>query len=367
MHYKDLTIRNFRGIKDLTLPELGRVNLLAGKNNTGKSSVLEAVRLHAQNGDRLAIYGILRLRDGNIGPWEYTSDYVEPDSAYELSTLFRGFPTLADEFRPIRISARGKSSDMKLKLDVGWELDKRDAGDRRILSGDITPLPSGPDDVPVLRVATGTGFNVYLLEAFINPFRHQVSHGPTIKELVPCQMVSSNSGRSMYGIGRLWEKIALTDYERNVVDALRILDENIEGFSVIGQGRSRAMVRAKSIDHPVPLSSFGDGMNRMLRIMLSLVNARGGVLLVDEFENGLHYSAQIDAWRMVFKLARDLDVQVFATTHSWDAISAFQKAAGECEDAGVLIRLNRRWGEVIPTVYPEDELAMVDKYRIEVR
>ena len=64
-------------------------------------------------------------------------------------------------------------------------------------------------------------------------------------------------------------------------------------------------------------------------IVLSLVNARGGVLLIDEFENGLHYSVQLDAWRMIFNLAQSLNVQVFATTHSWDAVESFQTAAAE--------------------------------------
>ena len=108
-------------------------------------------------------------------------------------------------------------------------------------------------------------------------------------------------------------------------------------------------------------------MNRMLSIMLSLINAAGGILLVDEFENGLHYSVQPDAWRMVFKLVRDLDVQVFTTTHSRDAISSFQEVAAECEDLGVLIRLNRRGDDIIPVVYSEDELAIANRHAIEVR
>ena len=101
--------------------------------------------------------------------------------------------------------------------------------------------------------------------------------------------------------------------------------------------------------------------------MLSLVNARGGLLLIDELENGLHYSVQLDAWRMIFKLARKLDVQVFATSHSWDAVETFQKAAAETPEEGALLRLTRRGDNIIPTVFVEEELSVATRHKIEVR
>ena len=69
---------------------------------------------------------------------------------------------------------------------------------------------------------------------------------------------------------------------------------------------------------PVPLGSMGDGMLRVLQIILKVFSAQGGFLLIDEFENGLHYSVQEKIWALIFKLAEQLNIQVFATTHSWD-------------------------------------------------
>jgi predicted ATP-dependent endonuclease of OLD family len=108
-------------------------------------------------------------------------------------------------------------------------------------------------------------------------------------------------------------------------------------------------------------------MNRLFGIILSLVNAKDGLLLIDEFENGMHYTVQTDAWRAVFKLASRLDIQVVATSHSWDAIEAFQKAASESPEDGVLIRLTRKGDDIVPTVFREDELAIATRDRIEVR
>jgi len=81
----------------------------------------------------------------------------------------------------------------------------------------------------------------------------------------------------------------------------------------------------------------------------------------------MHHTAQADVWRAVFRLSKKLNAQVFATSHSWDSIEAFQKAAAEDSEEGVLIRLSRRGDEVIPTLFREDELAVVTREHIEVR
>ena len=132
-------------------------------------------------------------------------------------------------------------------------------------------------------------------------------------------------------------------------------------------GRRTAFVRTKDIRRPIPLRLFGDGMNRLFAIILALVSARGRLMLVDEFENGLHHTAQLNAWRTIFRLAQTLDIQVFATTHSWDTIEAFQRAAVESPDTGVLLRLSRSGDEIVPTVFVEKEVTVATRDRIEVR
>jgi len=72
-------------------------------------------------------------------------------------------------------------------------------------------------------------------------------------------------------------------------------------------------------------------------------------------------------WRLIFQMARRLNVQVFATTHSWDCIEAFQEAAQEDEFAGMLIRLQDRDGQITPTLFDERELSIVTRRQLEVR
>ena len=109
-------------------------------------------------------------------------------------------------------------------------------------------------------------------------------------------------------------------------------------------------------------------MLRAPGISLALVNARNGILLIDEFENGLYYTVQPDIWRLIFQVARRLNIQVFATTHSWDCIEAFQLAAKEeHQEEGYLIRLEYIQDKVTATVFDESKLGIATREHIEVR
>jgi predicted ATPase len=130
-----------------------------------------------------------------------------------------------------------------------------------------------------------------------------------------------------------------------------------------------AFVKLKGSSVPVSMSSQGEGVNRLLGIALGLVNARGGMLLVDEIENGIHYSVQPQLWRLILATARDLSVQVFATTHSWDAVEGLRSAIGDpMGDEVVLINVNRRFDRLQATIFDQDELKLAtEPSRIEVR
>ena len=119
-----------------------------------------------------------------------------------------------------------------------------------------------------------------------------------------------------------------------------------------------------------PLRSMGDGVNRILTIILAMVNAENGYLLIDEFENGLHYSVQEQLWKIIFQTAKILNVQVFATTHSNDCIRSFGNVlnSGDYDsDSGKLIRLDRKGDEVFDTDFNAEELHTANVQNIEIR
>jgi predicted ATPase len=189
---------------------------------------------------------------------------------------------------------------------------------------------------------------------------------------IPCQYVPA-TGLAPEDAVRLWDGIVLTEHEDTCLQALRIIEPDIDRVALMdvpgpdGRVERAPHVSRKSRRQPEPLRSLGEGMNRLFDIMLGMTNARGGRLLIDEIENGLHYSIHEQLWRHVFEVASTLDVQVFATTHSWGCIDAFQAAARAHPDEGMLIRLDRRESESIAYLFDEDELAVVSEQAIEVR
>lgn len=114
---------------------------------------------------------------------------------------------------------------------------------------------------------------------------------------------------------------------------------------------------------------MGDGINRILTIILALVNSKDGYLLIDEFENGLHYSVQEKLWEIIFKLSNILNVQVFATCHSLDSIKSFEKILNinTDNDNSKLIRLDNKNGKIIQEEFNADELNIATNQNIEIR
>jgi len=152
---------------------------------------------------------------------------------------------------------------------------------------------------------------------------------------------------------------------------MHIIELDVEKINLIGQERKSAripIVKVRNVPEPIPLRSLGEGMTRLFGIVLALVNARDGLLLVDEVDSGLHYTVHPALWRLVFQIAAQLNVQVFATTHSWDCIEGFQQAAQEMEGAGgMLIRLERRQGHIVPILFDTSRLSIATRQEIEVR
>ena len=356
-----VTIERFRTFRKLHVQGLGLVNLIVGKNNTGKSSFLEAVRILATDAALGELQTILRDRE------EYATGPEAERSPRSLrySGLFHGCREISERPEPFRISAHGSIHPKEVSIRIGWFSRARDDQGNLQYEEHHTDEPEGEASV---EITTSDGTRIHQLQ---NPRIATFLLNRRSNKGVPCFFIGPHSGANTAELGTLWDGIALSDSEEEVVQALRIIDPYISKVTMVGGDGSRmqrtAYVRTEALPRPVPLRLFGDGMNRLFAIILALVNARLGLMLIDEFENGLHYSIQMSTWRTVFRLAKKLDTQVFATTHSWDTISAFQQAAAESRDTGVLLRLARRGDEILPTVFEKEEVAIATRERIEVR
>ena len=376
----DLRIQNFRGIKDITIPRLGQVTLLVGRNGAGKTTVLEAVRAYASQGRYYVMFELLGERgeltrivdDG--GNRKFEIDWTSLFHGWEVSlhnSISIGPTTSGDQLRvetsaltetqaarlarispgvleynyPLALKAVFRNSE---SVWPGWVVSSNDTAARNLAVHSTSGLQcpsnrSNLDDTPLPP--------------------------PLICEVLGPDLLDNSD------VARFWDKVALTDYEDHALRALRLIfGDKIDGVAMIGDGTGgsragrRAMVRLKGREKPIPLRSLGDGASRLFGVALALANCRGGFLLIDEAENGIHHRLQGDFWRMVLQSAQDNDVQVIATTHSLDCVRGFAQAVMEHETSkGVLVRIDDYRGSLRAVEYSDKNLRVAAEQGMEVR
>lgn len=358
-----LEIAGFRAFSRLVFRRLGEVNLIVGKNSAGKTSVLEALRLYAEGGASRTIQGILNGRDLlEFGAQRGGADLIERlDLAFEQLFHRKADGVPGDM---IRIGPFSGASPVLVIKRVLTHSSADPTGEQETLLADD---PGAPDAEPALRVEVGSR---RAMTVPLSRFEAS-SRWRGWSEIAPEVSVYPD-GADSGDLSDLWDKVALTELEEAVLDALRIIEPGVERLSFVSHsnGYDRIpVVKVAGSARPFPLRNLGDGMSRLLDLALSMVNAQHGFLLVDEIENGIHYSVQPDLWRLIFRTAARLNVQVFATTHSWDCIKAFQEvASSEPEIEGMVHRLERRQDGTVGVVdIAEDDLAIVARNQIEIR
>jgi AAA15 family ATPase/GTPase len=378
---KSLVVKNFRSLADFEVAKLGRVNLIVGKNNSGKSSVLEALRIYAGNAHQELLEKIAQGHDEKHFLDKNVKEGIEVSLPYEDLFTGRKFPK---EEKPIVIGELENENALKIYHVYRVEKDyiatdeegnketiKRpvkithlELTDHRRILGEGLLIKKKGD-------AVGIDFNV------ISPdFRRFATvDNPLPCSFIPTQLISMNE------LASDWDSIALTEAEETVKDAMKIILPEFENLIFVNDstyGESKAIrriakVKIKGLSHPVALNSLGDGMLRILQFVLKIFPAKGGFFLIDEFENGLHYTVQEKIWELLFDMAQKLDIQVFATTHSWDCIESFSKVAIDRKDVdGVLFRVGKSVrdsdrGRVIATVFDEEALYSITQSDVEVR
>lgn len=377
-----LSIKNYRNLKDLQIDSLGRVNLIAGKNNTGKTSLLEAVSLYAYKGSLHWVDSLLRRRGEFYSSLENSLEnnqksyaslfYKREVKPYGNNRLLIG-PKENVEY-PNDEKFLQNTLNIRFAILHKTESVLKDEATNETLTRTLWKVLEDEEmeEGLTLRIGLKVMFDkkggAYKLDEldrqndiiyFINK-----SNSPVNIQFVR----TSNTDEE---IAQAWDRIASTDKEKYLVDALMLIEKDIKSLDFIKDESShnerRAVVRIR--DNRLPLKSMGDGMNRILTIILALTNSENGYLLIDEFENGLHYTVQEDLWRMIFKLANELNVQVFATTHSNDCIRAFENVLNSegNQDKGQFLRLDKIKEEIIATLYTPSELKTATEHFIEVR
>ena len=353
-----VTIHQFRGLRDLELKDLGRINLLVGLNNSGKTSVLEALSVYCHPLDikvwlstanqREQDIGVYRIRLLDAIKWLFThnsASIVEPDKPIILisSTGLFSVKKLIASYEEMEQISLSEESNIR-NISNEEEIENEDTP--RVKKGIKLKIEVFADDGYQLSLfgeppACITDFLLWEDERF---YRLPGKREPSLKTSV----VTPSSHRSEVGQFRLLSEATFQNFKADVIQLLKQIDNNISDIEILLPPESISSRFNIYIQHKklglAPVSTFCDGIRRLLHIALKLASVKGGILLIDELESTIHTEALQSSFQWLVKWCTEMDVQLFATTHSLEAVDALLEVTESDSDL-VLYRLEPKEGK----------------------
>lgn len=295
--FNSITINNYRGLRYARIENLTRINIFFGKNNCGKTSVLEAILLVAgQSNPSLpfkanALRGINRLSEQTT-----TIDFYGADPKNIISVSANGNPN-----RELRIEMiRPYSQNLNLNdLNSG----NSDVGQKQF--GLEAKYWLNGDDID------------YTSRFIVSEDNSEVGRNVIDKrysEDLKCLLIGAHSYK--YDIIESFSKVVKNKSEQDIFNILRIIEPHLKDIQLVDSD----LMADVGFPQRLPINVLGDGFRKVLRIILSIYEYANGIVLIDEMDNGLHHSVMQRLWEAIFDAAKKYNVQIFATTHSIDLL-----------------------------------------------
>ena len=356
MKLTKLTIQNFRGIQTLDIKDFQRVNLLVGRNNCGKTSVLEALFLISGMSNPQSPVNIHFLRD--LG-------FIEGE---DFSYLFFNFDLNQLPQIAATVEVREKPRSLTIKpLYANYisanekELQKKNLGQFSDQAINVT--------TSTLQFMEGIQLDfkedqrlghaeVYLKEG---QFKFSSSFSDLYNESLRCIFLVNRIGIRQPDIYKRLDRLRV---QKSLQEIISVLKEIESGLSDVHLGANDIIYADIGLDKLIPINLLGDGIRHLLTILSAVFEAKNGILLIDEIENGFHYTSLKTLWKAVCRAAQDFNVQIFATTHSYECIEAF--ANSEFSEIA-LYRIDRTAGKHQAFFYSAEVLRAGIEREFEVR
>jgi ABC-type branched-subunit amino acid transport system ATPase component len=369
-----LQIEGFRAFSQYTVEDLGRINLFVGRNNSGKTTILEAAELLLVGDSPDAVIGCA-MRRGEI---YVQKEHDRPGRYVDVSHLFYGHtPEVGARFHitgtedgaPLSLECRvepierGESIQQSFPFDIDKQPYRGERGFEPVLS---LSIQSGPEKEPCLLPMALSGAVSYDAVRRLSP-------RPS-REEKPVSFVRTEALDAVE-LQEFWDSIALTEEEANVIESLRILEPRLERIAFLGSRSYRfgpssggIFLRLAHLEKRIPLGSLGDGMRHLLTLSLAVGHAPRGFVMVDEIDTGLHHSVMSDMWRVLIASAERLDAQLFVTTHSLDCVRSLAWLAYTQPELCKGVRMHRVDSERSRTVvYAPKEISIAAEQHVEMR
>ena len=325
---ESLAVENYRSFESYRIDRLATVNLLVGRNNCGKTSLLEAVDFVAAKGSLASLVRTAIRRNEMVAAFD--EDALTPHEYLpEMSHFFHGHAAGHESQFVIDAATSGSFCVSIFKISMGENTAGRPQG-----SNGEMQVRRDENKFPVSAVLLFPDNSV--AERGVVRFARRRSTNSASPELAPVEFITTSSSLDILTLSHLWNQIIRASQEQQVVDALQLVDSAIESVQFLteaGAGAASILLgtsdRVSTDSRRVPLGSYGDGMKHLLALSMALARTSDGVLLIDEIDTGLHYSVLTDVWKLVIETAIRNNVQVFATTHSLDCLRGLDAV---CQD-----------------------------------
>lgn len=337
-HFSEIRIADYRVLNNLTIDGLQRINIFAGFNNTGKTSLLEAVYLLTKQNDIGAYLELIRLKNK-----------TEKLNSVLLNNIFT---------KIVSISGVYNLADTSVHLEKyeDADIDKKD------------------DYIASYRLASGID------QTFLDSTIHTFAQNPIIRANERVQNLCHSTIKSPYFYSfnevlstheqsvRTKDKNGRTAIQL-IVEFLKKIDSKIKYIELtqIEEGIKRFIVDVESTDENLDITHYGEGLQRIFEIALAFAYCRNGVLCIDEFETAIHYSLLVDFSKFVQELSVTFNVQVFITTHSKECISAFIENEYKNEDIAFYTLVRDKQNQVKPIYYSAENLKNSLENNLEIR
>jgi len=355
----DVEIFNFKCFESLYLPELSRMNIVGGENNVGKTTLLEAMFIFHDRHTPGMFLNTVNWRGVPV---------VQSDPGSLWGLFFHDFHV--DKPIRIKVNISGKTARADYSLDLAYRPareerpgsgEKGESGDhvstgeedRSCHSLDITYAdPDGREAREHLYVLDGKPH----LDFEQKPSRFQ----PVA--IIPARRREPPEVEARRLSGLIEEK------RESLAEEFLSIIAPVRDLQVSTSTPRPSIICDIGLPRLVPLAYAGDGMTRLLTIILAMREAQGGLLLIDEIENGIHYSVQEAFMKAVGEASSKLNCQVIATTHSYELLrNAHAGLGGLFEPEFRYIRLEKNGEETTAKTFNHEMLGAAIDANLEVR